>query len=483
MTQLHPNAAGVRAAGAAGEIAARQGSPRTGSEQDGRPPANNGPARGRAATWVVLAVIVAAAIASAAGAGPAPRWWAAAAVALVTAVYLAAIVFQLLMVFYGSARMSRPGAGETLPDEELPVYTVLVPLAGAGRLSGTDPGADLIAELSALDYPAARLQVLLLADGGEYATAALPDHFEIVAAGSPSRAGACAVGLARARGELCVVYEPGQRPDRGQLRAAASSFRKLPAWVVGVRPETRCRNPRANWLTHYAAAESAVRSVLLVRGLDRLRLPVPADGFSCHYRTDALRRLGAWQDGDRAEGADIGVRIARRGWTVRVLASVTGEDAECRLGHWLRQREASIRADYRSWLAQTRSAYQLWRDLGPLRSTAFQLTTASAMVTALVNPLLWLLALLWLAGGSQLIAGVLPSAELYTVLAVTLLGVLLTAYSLMVGCMEHHIFVGVRMMLLAPVYVALTSVAAYRALLPGLRPPAARRGVSSVATS
>jgi cellulose synthase/poly-beta-1,6-N-acetylglucosamine synthase-like glycosyltransferase len=253
--------------------------------------------------------------------------------------------------------------------------------------------------------------------------------------------------------------------------------------VVGVRPETRCRNPRANWLTQYAAAESAVRSGLLVRGLDRLQLPVPVSGFSSHYRTDALRRLGAWEDGDPAEGADISVRIARRGWKVRVFASVTTEEAEGRLGHWLRQREASIRDDYRSWLAQTRSAYRLGRDLGPLRATAFQLTTASVMVTALVNPLLWLLALLWLAAGSRPIAGVLPPAELYTVLAVTLLGILLTAYSLMVGCMEHHIFVGVRIALLAPVYAALTSVAAYRALLPGIRPLAARRGVSSVATS
>jgi glycosyltransferase XagB len=480
MTQLSPDATGVRAAGTADETAARQGSPRTGLAQDGRPPADNGPGRGRAATW---AIIAAAAIASAAGIGPAPRWWAAAAVALVTAVYLAANVFPLLMVFYGSARVTRLGAGETLPDEELPLYTVLVPLTGAHRLSGTDPGAELITELSALDYPADRLQVLLLVDGDEYATAPLPAHFEIVAVGSPRQADACAAGLAKARGELFVVYETRQRPDGGQLRAAASSFSKLPAWVVSVRPETRCRNPRANWLTQYAAAESAVRSVLLVRGLDQLELPVPVSGFSCHYRTDALRRLGAWQDGDPAEGADIGVRIARRGWKVRVFASVTEEEAEGRFGHWLRQREASIRDDYRSWLAQTRSAYQLWRALGPLRFTAFQVTTASVMVTALVNPLLWLLALLWLAGGSRPIAGVLPPAELYTVLAVTLLGILLTAYSLMVGSMEHHIFAGVRMVLLAPVYVALTSVAAYRVMLPGIRPIAVRRRVSSVATS
>jgi cellulose synthase/poly-beta-1,6-N-acetylglucosamine synthase-like glycosyltransferase len=483
MTQLRPEAARGRAAGEADEAAAQLGSPPTG--QSSQAGAGNRRGRNRAAACAVVAVI--AAIASAVGAGLAP-WWAAAAVAVVTAVYLAAIVFNLVMVFYGSARMALLSADETLPDGELPVYTVLVPLAGTSERSGTgrsaDPIADLIADMSALDYPTDRLQVLLLAaDGAEYATAALPANFEIVAVGSPSQAGACAVGLARARGVLCVVFKPGQRPDRGQLRAAASSFSRLPAWVVGIRPETRFRNPRANWLTQYVAAESAVRSVLFVRGLDRLQLPVPAGGFSCHYRTDALRRLGAWQDGDLAEGADIGVRIARRGWTVRVLASVTGEEAEGRLDHWLRQRAASIRDDYRSWLAQTRSTYRLWRDLGPLRFTAFQLTTVLFTFTALANPLLWLLTLLWLAGGSHPVAGVFPPAELYTVITVLLLGNLFTAYSLMIGCMEHGLFAGVRMMLLAPVYMALTSLAAYRALLPLSRPEPARAVVPSAAAS
>ena len=166
-----------------------------------------------------------------------------------------------------------------------------------------------------------------------------------------------------------------------------------------------------------------------------------------------------------------------------MLASVTGEEAEGRLGYWFRQRAASMRDDYRSWLAQTRSTYRLWRDLGPLRFTAFQLTTALVTLTALVNPLLWLLTLLWLAGGSHLVAGVLPSAEAYTVIAVTLLGNLLIAYSLMIGCMEHGLFLGVRMMLLVPVYVALTSVAAYRALLPVSRPEPARAVVPSSAVS
>src|SRR5690242_238089 len=109
MTQLRPEAARGRAAGEADEAAAQLGSPPTGqSSQDG---AGNRPGRNRAAACAVVAVI--AAIASAVGAGLAP-WWAAAAVAVVTAVYLAAIVFNLVMVFYGSARMALLSADETL---------------------------------------------------------------------------------------------------------------------------------------------------------------------------------------------------------------------------------------------------------------------------------------------------------------------------------------------------------------------------------
>lgn len=476
MTQLRPETAGMRSARQPDMATAGPGSPR-GVERGSQPAA-------RFEAKAVLAVIAAAAIASAIVAQPTLHWWAAAAV---TVVYLAAVVFNLFIVLYGSVGMTRLGADKTLPDEELPLYTVLIPLAGVGQRSGAEriahPAADAVADISALDYPADRLQVLLLAaDDDEHATAALPANFEIVPVGSSSRAAACTTGLGRARGELCVVYEPGQRPDRDQLRAAATSLRKLPAWVVGVRAEPHCQNPQANWLTQCVAAESAARSVLFVRGLDRLRLALPVGGSSCHYRTDALRRLGAWQEDDLAEGAGIGVRISRRGWSVRVLASVTREEAEGRLGCWLRQRAASVQDDYRSWLSQTRSAYSLWRELGTIRFMAFQLTSAFLTFTALVNPLLWVLTLLWLAGGSHPVAGVFPSAELYTVIAV-LLGNLLIAYSLMIGCMEQGIVGGVRMMLLAPIYVALTSVAAYRALLPLDRPEPAPAVVPSAATS
>jgi cellulose synthase/poly-beta-1,6-N-acetylglucosamine synthase-like glycosyltransferase len=400
--------------------------------------------------------------------------------AAITALYVAAVVSRLLIVFAGAAPASAgaaliPAQGPRFAaDRELPVYTVLVPLDGPARggpAEGNDAVGDLVDSLSALDYPATRLQVMLLAgddDWGMLDGVRLPDHFDVVETGQASSMGKLATGLAMARGELCVSYQPGQFPDPGQVRAAAAAFSRLPAWVVCLRPESRPVGPYPTWLAQCAAADSTVTGALLPRGLDRFRLPVPADGPSGHFRTDALRHLGPWGDGAREDGtlASISMLIARRGWSTRMLASVTSERGDSRPGPWIRRRAAATRTGYLACAAAVRRPLRLLRDLSPAHFTTIQLTTAAATFTALANPLFWLLTVAWLAAGGHL-AGVVPVPVAVAAVAAVVLGNLVTAYSLMAGCMEQGLFRAVRTMLLAPAYWALASVAAYRALLPG----------------
>ena len=400
-------------------------------------------------------------------------WWPEAALAAVTAVYLAGIGFRLLMICVGSTTVT-PHLGEVpatpggKPDARLPIFTVLAPLTGQGATAAEN--ARLIADLSALDYPAGRLEILLLADeSSELPPGALAEQFTVVNVGPASLSEACAKGLARASGELCVSYRPGQTPDAQQLRAAAYAFSRLPAWVVCLRSGSSTPNADANWLTRCAAAEKAVNSVLLQRGLHRLKMVLPGGWGSAHFRTEALRQLGAWEAGERSADADLAVRIARRGWSVGLLASVTAEQADSQLGSWLRERTESLRDGNRAWLAADGAPLRLWRDLGPGRFIGFQLTTALMGFTSLANPLFWLLAAAWLVSGTGAVAGVFPAPELYLVVAAMLLGNVLTAYSLMIGCMEQGMLPAVRTMFLAPVYWALSSVAAYRALLPAAR--------------
>lgn len=416
-------------------------------------------------------------------------WWPEAALAAVTAVYLAGIGFRLVMICAGSTTAA-PHPGEApatpggTPDARLPTYTVLAPLTGPG-VTAADT-ARLIADLSALDYPAGRLEVLLLADGrSELPPGALPDQFTVVNVGPASLSEAYARGLARASGELCVSYRPGQTPDVRQLRAAADAFGRLPAWVVCLRSGPSTPNADVNWLTRCAAAEKAVNSVLLQRGLHRFKLVLPGGWGSAHFRTEALRQLGAWEAGDRSTDADLAVKIARRGWSVRLLDSVTAERADSQLGRWLRERTESLRDGNRAWLAADRTPLRLWRDLGPGRFIGFQLASALTAFTSFANPLFWLLAVAWLVSGTGPVAGVFPAPELYLVVAAMLLGNVLVAYSLMIGCMDQDMLPAVRTMFLAPVYWALSSVAAYRALLPAGRPeesPAAAP-VPSIAAS
>ncbi|HLK00817.1 MAG TPA: glycosyltransferase family 2 protein [Streptosporangiaceae bacterium] len=403
----------------------------------------------------------------AAGLGPSPLQWAEAALAVITISYVSAIGFMVLMVFCaGGARTVRPG--DPVPDDELPLYTVMV---HAPALSGALPDA-LIGKLSALDYP--RLQVLLLAPGdptpqrspgasllaGEDDTQALPPWIEVTAvppAAPHTTSSARDAGLDRAAGEFCVVYDAEDLPAAGQLRDAVAAFRALPAWVVCLQAELRYINPGTNWLARCFAAEYAISFGLFLRGLDRLGLVIPLSSTSHHFRTEALQRVGGWDAYNASEGTDLGVRIARRGWGAGIMASVTNKEASGRPGDWLRQRTRWMTGYYQTWLVHMRSPGRLWRDLGTRRFFGLQLTFA-VYLTALINPLFWALTLACLVSGRGYLF-------LYTGGAAMLLGNLLMAYSLMIGCMEHGLFHAVRTMLLVPVYWALMSVAAYRALL------------------
>ena len=399
-----------------------------------------------------------------AGLGPSPLWWAGVAVAVLTVIYIAVLVFGFVGVLAAPGFRPRRADHPAIGDHELPVYTVLVPLPAVTALDG------LVSRLSSLQYPADRLQVLLLVgDDDEQTRAALGrlalDYWVQVVTVPPglpdSQARACSVGLGQARGEFCVIYGADDRPDPGQLREAVAAFRALPPWVVCAQAELRCPNPDTSWLTQFSAAELAASFSLF---LCRLGLATPLASTSNHFRVEALRRLGAWDPYNATPGLDLGVRIPRRGWDVRMMASVTEIEAEPRLSRWLHQRSRWLEGCYQTWLVHMRSPYRLWRDLGTRRFIGLQLTLALPAFTTLVTPVLWALILVYLVSGPGHSPAPVPVPVLALAVAGAALGSLLTVYALMIGCMEHGLLRGVRTMLLAPVYSALMSVAAYRAL-------------------
>jgi cellulose synthase/poly-beta-1,6-N-acetylglucosamine synthase-like glycosyltransferase len=411
------------------------------------------------------------------GIGPSPLAWAQCAVAAVTAMYIVVVGFRLLLVLAApSARVIDFTHDEVqaIDDRDLPVYTVLVPLYREEKVLRT-----LVDKLSRLNYPPARLQILLLIEEDDELTRKalrkmpLEEQFEVVVIPPRyprTKPKACNEGLRHARGEFCVIFDAEDRPEPDQLRKAVAAFRCQPQWVVCVQAELQYWNPWTNWLTRFFAAEYALNFSLVLRGLDRFGLPIPLGGTSNHFRTDALRQLGGWDPFNVAEDADLGMRIARRGWAVRVMASVTEEEANSKVGNWIRQRSRWIKGYFQTWLVHMRSPWRLWRDLGARQFIGMQLTVGFATLTGLLNPVFWALTCLYLVVGPAPISPFFPPPVLLTGLLTMLIGNLLMVEAMMAGCMARGLHRALRSMLLVPLYWGMMSLAAYKALLQLLRP-------------
>ncbi len=296
---------------------------------------------------------------------------------------------------------------------------------------------------------------------------ALEEQFEVVVIpprNPRTKPKACNEGLRHARGEFCVIFDAEDRPEPDQLRKAVAAFRSQPEWVVCVQAELQYWNPWTNWLTRFFAAEYALNFSLVLRGLDKFNLPIPLGGTSNHFRTEAIRQLGGWDPFNVAEDADLGMRIARRGWSVRMMASVTEEEANSKVGNWIRQRSRWIKGYYQTWLVHMRSPWQLWQFVG------LQLTIGFATLSGLVNPIFWSLTCLYVAACPGPISPFFPLPVLITGLLTMLIGNLLMIEAMMAGCMARGLHRALRSMLLVPFYWALMSLAAYKALLQLLRP-------------
>jgi cellulose synthase/poly-beta-1,6-N-acetylglucosamine synthase-like glycosyltransferase len=308
-----------------------------------------------------------------------------AAIAVLSLAFVAGGLFRALLALFG-ARRPVPLAPSRVA---LPSYTILVPLY---REAAILPA--LAQALAALDYPRARLDVLLAIeqDDAETLCAARALGLEIVEVppgGPRTKPKAANYALQFARGEYVVVYDAEDRPEPDQLLKAVAAFRSLPRKVACVQARLNFYNVDCCWLTRMFALDYALWFDVLLPGLDRIGMPMPLGGTSNHFRTAVLRDIGAWDAYNVTEDADIGIRLAQMGYRVAMLDSTTFEEAPLGLHAWLKQRSRWLKGYMQTWLVHMRDPAGLWRRTGFGGFLALQLFIGGGIVFALANPLLW----------------------------------------------------------------------------------------------
>jgi cellulose synthase/poly-beta-1,6-N-acetylglucosamine synthase-like glycosyltransferase len=423
--------------------------------------------RGQAIICVALAVVLAASVVA---------FGAAALVALsamLTAFFVAANVAKLDLIRRGAnarrAQASAPDLPARVRAEELPVYTILLPLYREDAILG-----QLIDGILALDYPPAKLDVKLLLEKDDDTTRqavgamTLPECFETVivsGSGPTGKPRACNAGLARATGDYLVIYDAEDRPEPDQLRKAVAGFTGAPPDVVCLQAKLNYFNRTHNLLTRWFTAEYSLWFDQLLPGLQAMDVAIPLGGTSNHFRIANLRELGGWDAFNVTEDADLGLRIYTTGWKTAVLESTTYEEATSRWHNWIRQRSRWIKGYMQTYLWHMRDPRLTWRRMGPRAFAMLQLFFGAATLCVIINPIYWALTALWFAEHYHFINVLFPSVLLYLGIVGLFVGNAAFVMSAVSGAYGRKNYEDVKWVLLVPVYWLLMSLAAWKALI------------------
>ncbi len=393
-------------------------------------------------------------------------------VGVVTVGYVAAVVYRVLLFCRGVGDRHRTRVSDaeakSVPDAELPPYTVLVPVHREPLIG------ELLAHLEQLDYPRDRLdvRVLLEADDTETIAAArattCPPHVILVLvppAEPRTKPKACNYGLVDARGELVTIYDAEDIPDPLQLRRAVVALRRLGPEYACVQAQLGYFNSTQNVLTRWFTVEYGTWFAYLLPGLIAVGAPVPLGGTSNHFRTDVLRSVGAWDAHNVTEDADLGIRLARLGYAVGVLESVTLEEANSDPINWVKQRSRWYKGYLQTFLVHARRPWATLRDLGWRGTAGLVLFVAGTPCLTALNGFFWALTLMWFTRHPAWLQALFDSWLYYAGLLCFVLGNLAVLYMNVYTTRQlgrPDLLVAA---LLSPLYWALMTLAATKAAI------------------
>lgn len=280
----------------------------------------------------------------------------------------------------------------------LPKFSMLVPLHHESEVLH-----DLVAAMRALDYPRELLDVKLVLEASDLRTQAaisqmkLPNWIEAVVVPHDTlktKPRAMNFALPFCKGEIVGVYDAEDQPDTDQLTLVARYLMAAPESVACVQGYLDFYNPTQNWLSRCFTLEYASWFRVVLRGVERLGIPVPLGGTTVFFRTEVLKQLGAWDAHNVTEDADLGIRLKRLGYTCEMIETTTREEANCHTRAWIKQRSRWLKGYIITWAVHMRRPLSLWRDLGTRGFLGFQIVFLAGMSAYLTAPFMWLL---WLS--------------------------------------------------------------------------------------
>lgn len=358
----------------------------------------------------------------------------------------------------------------TLPEQKLPIYSIFIPLYKEKKAVLDS----LFRSIQDLEYPKHKLDVKILVEQDDVNTIDilkslnLPSYCELIyiPIGEPrTKAKACNYGLKFARGEYLTLYDAEDKPDPSQLKIALAAFMQhKESNLVCVQGRLNFYNPNENWLTRMFSIEYTYWFDLLLPALEYLHTPIPLGGTSNHFKTSVLKEIDAWDPYNVAEDADIGIRLARMGYTARVIPSTTYEEANCQLINWLKQRTRWVKGYMQTFIVHMRNPVQLWCAIGTPGIIGFTLFVGGTIVSNLSILILWAIFFILLVPSPWQLSYLFPDYIIHLAWFNFIVGTLGVVILNVLGILRRKKYSLLLSAITAPIYWLLMSLASYRAL-------------------
>ena len=201
-------------------------------------------------------------------------------------------------------------------------------------------------------------------------------------------------------------------------------------------------------------------------GLQILETAIPLGGTSNHFRVADLLKLEGWDAFNVTEDADLGIRLFKAGYKTAIIDSTTYEEANSKLGNWIRQRSRWIKGYIQTYFVHMREPVVFFKKYG-IHAWFFQLLMGGKIAFCFINPFLWVMTISYFALGGltgPVIEAMYSSYIFYVALISFVFGNFMFFYAYMVGCARRSQWTLIKYLVFVPFYWLLISIAAYVAL-------------------
>ena len=379
-------------------------------------------------------------------------------------------MLKLTCAIIALSRRNRPPDSVPPPDQiTLPKISVLVPLFRERDVAGA-----LVQRLARISYPRELLEIVLVCESGDEVTreavmsGGLPPWMRVIQVPPgtvQTKPRALNYALDFTTGTIVGVYDAEDAPDPDQLIKVAQKFASGGSRLACVQGQLSYYNQATNWMSRCFFFEYAGWFRVMLPGLQALGFAIPLGGTTLFFRRDALLKLGAWDAHNVTEDADLGIRLARRGYRCEILHTVTHEEANSRIWPWIKQRSRWLKGYTVTWLVHMRRPWQLWRDLGPWQFLGFQILFLATLTAFFTAPFLWWAAASIALGIPHPSLGLLPDQAWLALTGFFILAEVTTLSVFVIATRKLDPRPHVLWAVTLPFYFAFGTIAAYKGLI------------------